>query len=92
MKHTTVVYCILAWTSSLALAGQINQLPNGDPGTQAKIHRYSSKMNVMEQDMGRKDHVGCNQNVGNVDVSKGGGGSLREMTTVIKGDVVNICK
>ncbi|CAK0750650.1 hypothetical protein CCP4SC76_2140010 [Gammaproteobacteria bacterium] len=74
------------------VAGSLNTLPEGNPGAQAKVARNMSKMNAMDPNVGKQDQVGCNQNVGNLDLSKHSGAAPREQITVVRGDAINICK
>ncbi|MEI6412689.1 MAG: hypothetical protein WCP34_00315 [Pseudomonadota bacterium] len=73
------------------VAGSLNTLLEGPPGAQAKVSRTMSKINATDPDVGKKDQVGCNQNVGNTYVPKGGA-TPREQITIIKGDAINVCK
>lgn len=72
---------------------ELNQRQNLAPGTQAKVNRAmaeSMRQQNPNQPQALTNPAGCGMAVGNV-VTKGGTGP-REVTTIIKGDAINVCK
>lgn len=82
---------IMMTCQAFAAPPRLNTLPEGDPGTMAKVNRYVAGVNTSDPNVLQKGKVGCNQNVGNVTVGKDGK-TPNEVLTVIRGDVVNVCK
>ncbi|MBF0155412.1 MAG: hypothetical protein HQL64_16885 [Magnetococcales bacterium] len=81
----------------LASAAEFNQRSHADPGSDAKINRAmpQSRMNTnggnLEAAPGQNVKRSCNSSVGAVKVEKGAR-APREVTTVVRGDVINVCR
>lgn len=91
-----VIALAAALSVGVADAQQLNKRKHADPASQAKINR-AMPQSRMEQggelDVSSRSKVSrnCNLNVGNVQVEKGAR-APREVNTVIRGDVINLCR
>lgn len=84
---------VLTLTAAPSLSQELNQRQGLDPRTQAKINRTMAE--TMRQNNPAvppplTKPAQCGVNVGNV--VTGGGNAPREVTTVIKGDAISVCK
>jgi len=83
----------LSSTMAPSFAQELNQRPGMDPRTQAKINRNMAetmRQNNPSVPQPLTKPSQCGLSVGNVVAQ--GGTAPREVTTVIKGDAISVCK
>lgn len=87
----------ILFSVSMASAAEFNQRQHADPGSQSKINRAmpQSRMNTnggnLDTQPGQNVNRNCNSSVGAVKIEKGAK-APREVTTVVRGDVINVCR
>lgn len=87
---------LLAFSVAIpASAQEINKRNRADPGAQSTINRAIPQSRAtatgIEQEQRRKARRSCNQNIANVN-SQAGARAPRQVITVIRGDVINVCR
>ncbi len=97
MNRSYVLILVVAWSvfGTVGLAGDINKRLGPDPGTQAMINRVipqSRSTGASYGDMRPNINAdACSQDLGNVTIESGGRIPL-QVNTVIRGDVINVCR
>jgi hypothetical protein len=81
---------------SVGQAKEYNKRKHADPGSSAKINRAMPQSRVkkggkIEYVPGANVKRSCNTNIGNVKIARGAR-APRSVTTVVRGDVITICK
>lgn len=96
MKIQNVIFGLVSVIACQEIMSEsFENLLQTDPGMQAKMGRASAQVNTMGGNA-RSGHdrinQGCNQNIGNIDMSQVQNSNLREHTVIVTGNIINVCK
>ncbi|MEO5334376.1 MAG: hypothetical protein H7839_20365 [Magnetococcus sp. YQC-5] len=89
-----MVTILTATMASSVLADDLNKRRDMDAGTASKMMRAEAEANRQGQALRQQPltkPAKCGTNIGNVTVQKGAM-APREINTVVKGDVISVCK
>lgn len=88
-------FCLLLGSTD-GHAKEYNKRKHADPGSQSKINRAMPQSRVkqggdVEYQPGANVKRSCNTNIGNIKVARGAR-APRSVTTVVRGDVITLCR